>query len=236
MGSLVTDLPIVQFKRLSEAVKAQIAEDLFMMIEYDEDERPDADRSPGDIAQGVYDILERHGVRPSDANHMPNGYRFNQHQRAGGKLRCGFSLVSVVEPMARKTKGNIHCPYGCPDSIVEVDPDATSDLDTLVNVDAVKVYLKDRGIPFDTFDYTLYVGHGSWDEEAERYTHPITFGPCAIVQGRLTADPYDAASYGLRTPGAESFCIDDDDDAERVADGIARLYWEQVPPVLAPTG
>lgn len=212
MGSLTTDLPIVQYRRLTDAQKANILDEIFMLVEYDEDDRPGADRSAGDIGECTVEILDRNGVRFSDVNHMPNGYRFNRHKTIAG-VGCRWSLVSVVEPMSRAhpNKGNLYCPSSCPDSTIEYDPDAMTDEYDTLNVDAVIAHLNASGVRVDTVHtgggtYTLHIGDGD----------PISLGACQRSSGRLTADQYDA-TYRLQ-PDGEPFLLDGCDDPQDVAD------------------
>ena len=239
MGSLITPLPIVQYKALTDKQKLQLLDELFEALEYNEDGKPGNGRSGADTELVVCETFDQYGVRFTDENQMPNGYRFNRHTKPWGD-QCEYSQVATVEPMARRVTGDVMCPTGCPGSVVEADPDATMAHHGRLNVDAVKTHLAALGVAFDTVEHggtwTVYVGPGEWDEVAERYTHPISFGPCEVVDGRLTADQHDA-SYGFRTDTADVHYFDGDDDPQTIARDLARLLSEtpQATVVVQPT-
>lgn len=232
MGRPMTDLPIVQFKKLTPDQRLEIVERVFTLVEYDEDENPGADRDSGDIAQCLYDTFDEFGVRFSDSSQMPAGYRFNHHQRPGG-VWCRWSHGSVVEPMKRTVKGNLLCPDDCPASTVENDPNVTAEM---IDIDGLHVHLKALGVPFTMVNdsggvWLLLVGNGEWDETAGRYTHPITAGPCYQARDAYVA-PQIEFSYGRNTADGSTDgrdFYDHDEDPEALARGIASLLSETTP-------
>lgn len=237
MGSLTTDLPIVQLAKLTDKQREKLLTRIFGILEYDEEGRPGADRSAGDIASCMMEAFNDFGVLLSDPNHMPAGYRINDHQTPGGG-RCYWSEITVAEPMRRTPRGNIRCAKNCPASLVEADPRAEYGDEEVVDIYGVMLVLGILGVPFllhevSAGEFVLYIGRGVWDEAAERHTHPMSVGPCYLRrQDRLVAFTHDM-TWGLRGDGDEAHRADVEHvDAERFGRDLAKLFWEQVPPVL----
>lgn len=228
-------IPSVQIKRLTTERKAELLERVFEILEYDGDENPGA-VVDGSALSDIQDIFARFGVKFTSPSKIPAGYRINQHHTAVGTW-CAWSHCTVAEPFQRTPRGNIHCPDNCPDSIVEVDPDADRDAGR-IDVDALQKALTNMGVPFrvatdGSGDHTIYIGHGEWDEATERWTHPMAAGPCRLLRGRMVAFEYEFTWGPRNTDGEQRDPTNVDDlDAEHIASQIARWYWTDAPPAL----
>ncbi len=224
-------LPIVQFEKLPDATKLDILRKIFQACEYDPEDLPGHDPEAGDLAQTVFEAFTDAGIEFTHPDRRPHGYRVNQHNQFNG-TGCRWSNVSIVEPMSRThlMRGNIHCPAECTDSVIEADPDATEDQSYTLSIDAVLAHLAEAGIPVHAVDtsggsWTVYLGEGGWDEATERYTQPMSIGPCVMVNGRLRSETFET-SYGVRGDDEESFPLEGYDDPQDVADHIIHLYRE----------
>ncbi len=67
-------------------------------------------------------------------------------------------------------------------AVLAVDDDEDAG-DAMVDVEAVMELLRAAGVPYTSIAtgggaVTVYVGDGDWDEGSERFTHPLSIGPC----------------------------------------------------------
>ncbi len=124
MGFPSTPLAAAQFAALDQAARNSLLAEVFVVLEYGGPDDPPGVEWSSDTTEDIAAAFNRHGVVFTDPNELPNGYRFNDHQRQGiGNGRCRYSLAATIEPNQRHGR-SVRCPIDCPDSTTEVDPDA----------------------------------------------------------------------------------------------------------------
>lgn len=238
MASGFVPLAIVQFEQLPDEQKIQLAREVFLALEYDGNDEPGSEWD-SDTTQNLGETFNGFGVMFTDPNDLPNSYRFNRHNLPSGH-GCPWSEVSVVEPMKRKQRGNIHCPNGCPESVIDADHSVLLDDTNRIEFDDVIKALGILRVPVRMVEarpgeWLALLGDGEFDGAAERWTHPVQAGPI-YQSGRQMVAYIGEFSYGTNAgtdeaDGVEPDCI----GAEQIATGMAEMLASLAPKAL-PSG